>query len=464
MKKKLLAAALAVASMNVAAEAPKYVFYFIGDGLAASQRQVTEYYLQHKTGDSEARLVMNAMPVSGIYTTHSSNSLVTDSAAAATALATGVKTNNGVLSLDIEGKPVSSLLEGAAKNGMRTGLITTTSLTHATPAAFAAKNESRHNSNEIAMDYMSAPVDFFAGGGYRNFVGPDHEGSRRTDGKDLVAQFDSQGFDTFVGPDSVNEFLSYESNKDSKVFAAFTPGHLPYEIDRMQSMDLPSLAELTYKGIEVLGQSEDGFFMMVEGGRIDHAAHAQDLAGTIYDTLAFDAAIAEAVEFYKKHSEDTLIVVVGDHETGGLGLGFGNNYFMNMDKVANAKISISDTLQYKYKGDRDAFFKLIARDFQMTDLTAEERAEIETAMKVVDAGNSKTEKAIAIYGGYDPVAIAVAHVQSRRSGAYWTSFAHTGTLVPLSAMGKGAEQMTGFKDNTEIAQTLADVMQVKIGS
>ena len=461
MKKTLLAAALAVASVNAAAEAPKYVFYFIGDGLAASQRQVTEYYLQHKTGNEEARLVMNEMPVAGINTTHASDSLVTDSAASATALAAGVKTNNGVIGLDVEGKPVTTLLEGAAENGMRTGLITTTRLTHATPAAFAAKNESRDNENELAMDYVDAPVHFFAGGGYRNFVGPDHEGSRRTDDKDLIAKFDAQGFDTFVGLNSVDDFMGYEGTKDSQVFAAFTSSHLPYEIDRLQSMDSPSLAEITHKGIDVLSQSEDGFFMMVEGGRIDHASHAQDVIGTVYDTLAFDAAIAKAVEFYKQNPEDTLIVVAGDHETGGLGMGFGENYFMNMENVANARVSIEDVLQGQYKGDRDAFFELIARDFTMNDLTAEERANIETAMNVVDA---EDENAIATYGGYDPVAIAVAHVQSRRAGIYWTSFAHTATQVPLSAMGKGAEALGGFKDNTQVAQALARVMQVEIGS
>lgn len=461
MKKTLLAAALTVASMNALAEAPKYVFYFIGDGLAASQRQVTEYYLQHKTGNPDARLVMNSMPVAGITTTHAFDSLVTDSAASATALATGVKTHNGVLGLDSEGKPVASLLEGAAENGMRTGLITTTRLTHATPAGFAAKNESRNNENEIAMDYVNAPVDFFAGGGYRNFVGSDHEGSRRTDDKDLVAKFDAQGFDTFIGLNSVEDFMNYKVSDESKVFAAFTASHLPYEIDRQQTLNTPSLAEITYRGIEVLSQSDDGFFMMVEGGRIDHASHAQDLVGTIYDALAFDAAIAKAVEFYNQHPEETLIVVIGDHETGGLGMGFGQNYFMNMENVANARISIEDSLQNQYDGNRDAFFKLIARDFKMDDLTDSERDEIVTAMNVIDA---EDEDAITTYGGYDPVAIAVAHIQSRRSGIYWTSFAHTGTLVPLSAMGKGAEHLGGFRDNTQVAQALAEVMQVDIGS
>lgn len=458
MKKTVLTMALAAASFNAVAEAPKYVFYFIGDGLASSQRQISEYFMQHETNNPEARLIMNNMPVSGITTTHATDSLVTDSAASATALASGVKTYNGAIGVNPEGKPVRTLLEGAAESGMRTGLITTTRLTHATPAAFVAKNESRNNENEIANDFVSAPVNFYAGGGYRNFVGQDHEGSRREDDRDLISELKGQGFTTFVGKDSVSDFMDYPGDQ---IFAAFTASHLPYEMDRRATLDTPSLAELTYKGIGVLNRSEEGFFMMVEGGRIDHASHAQDIAGTVYDTLAFDKAIGHAMDFYEKNPEDTLIVVVGDHETGGLGMGFGNNYFMDMGSINNAKISVEDSLQGRYTGDRKAYFEMIAKEFTMGDLTEEERGQIETAMMVVDKND---ENAIANYGGYDPVAIAVAHVQSRRTGIYWTSFAHTANQVPLSAIGKDAEKLSGFLDNAQVAERLAEIMQVEIGS
>lgn len=199
---------------------------------------------------------------------------------------------------------------------------------------------------------------------------------------------------------------------------------------------------------------------MVEGGRIDHAAHANDVASVIYDTLAFDQAIKSAVDFYHKHPKETLIVVTGDHETGGMGLGFGTNYFMNLDKIITTSDSIEDKLQKVYQGDRKAFFNHIANVYQLTDLTAEETALINQAMNAFDKDAASAQKNA---GGYDPVAIAVAHITSKRAGIYWTSFAHTATQLPLTAIGNGAEQFGGFKDNTEVANAFADVMGLKIG-
>lgn len=457
---KLAALSIAMISSGVqAADAPKYVIYLIGDGLASTQRQVSEYYLQHKTGDDSARLVMNSFPVSGINTTHSLDSLVTDSAASATSLAAGVKTDNGMIAMLPDGTKVRTILDAAQDKGMATGLVTTTRLTHATPAAFASKNVHRDNENEIADDYLASNVDYFAGGGYRHFVSGDQ--SRRSDTNDLVAGFQEKGYKTFVGEDTTTTFRGYEPIAGDKVFAAFTSSHLPYEIDRQKDNSTPSLAELTEKGFDLLKQNEDGFFIMIEGGRIDHAAHANDIASTVYDTLAFDQAVAKAVDFYHQFPEETLIVVAGDHETGGMGMGFGNNYFMNMENIVSNAPSIEDELQGKYQGDKKAFFSHIKEAYNLENLDEEEIALINTAMKAVD---EKDPMAKENYGGYDPVAIAVAHITSKRAGIYWTSFAHTATQLPLSAMGVQADKFGGFKDNTDVANAFADVMNVKIGA
>jgi alkaline phosphatase len=194
--------------------------------------------------------------------------------------------------------------------------------------------------------------------------------------------------------------------------------------------------------------------MMIEGGRIDHACHANDVSGSIMDTLAFDEAVEVAMDFYNDHPDETLVLVVGDHETGGMGLGFGKNYFLNMDELMDIKISVADTLQGKYTGDREAYFDYVEANMGLDNLTAEEQAEIEEAMDIVDnevdPGN--------VYGGYDPVAIAVTHVVSERANFYWTTYAHSGTAIPLSAVGVGAASFGGYKDNTEIAETMADLM------
>jgi len=443
-----------------AAKAPKYVFYLIGDGLGASQRQAAEYFLQAQTGNDRAKLVMNQLPEAGINTTHSADSLVTDSAAAGTALAAGVKTNNGMISVLPDGKAVKTLIEVAEVKGMATGIITSTRLTHATPAVFAAHNPDRNAENEIAADFVDSGVDFFAGGGYRHFVPKDWPWgkSRRNDDRNLAQEFYELGYKIFLTENDTPKFRNYNPTGKEKVFAAFTYSHLPYEVDRDNSK-VPGLAEITAKGIEVLEKYDNGFFLMVEGGRIDHACHANDPVGTIYDTLAFDAVVAEAYEFYQKHPSETLIVVVGDHETGGMGLGFGKNYFLKMDVFQEVKISVEDTLQGVYNGDRQAYFNYIAANMGLEDLTTAEKASIEKAMNLIDSG---AVDETGVYGGYDPVAIATTHIVSERANLYWTTYAHSGTAIPMSAIGVGAENVGGFKDNTEICQAVADVLDFNL--
>ena len=232
---------------------------------------------------------------------------------------------------------------------------------------------------------------------------------------------------------------------------------MPYTVDDIQET-LPTLKEMTAKGIDLLSQDKDGFFMMVEGGRIDHASHAQDAVGTIYDTLAFDDAIKAAYEFYEKHPQDTLIVVAADHETGGMGLGFGNNYFLKLDELKNVKVSIEDTLQKAYTGNRDEYFKYIAENMGLTTLTSDEKQKIEQAMDLED----KDKDASKNFGGYSPTSIAVAHIISERAGMQWTSYAHTAVQVPLATIGEGADKFVGFKDNTEVAKLIAESMGAKI--
>ncbi len=455
MKKKAVIFILNILVSVITLAAPKYVFMFIGDGLGAAQRQIAEYYMTDVEGGEE-KLLMNRFPVAGINTTHSLNTLVTDSAAAGTALATGHKTNNGMISRLPSGERVESIAQYANRNGMKTGLVTTTRLTHATPAVFASSNVSRNNENEIAADFIDSKIDFFAGGGYRNFIPQGEEGSKRRDDRDLAGEFEMEGYEVFIGEDTAEDFMNLKAEKNQKVFAALTSSHMPYEVDRVNSRDhIPSLADMTKKGIEVLSKNRKGFFMMVEAGRIDHAAHANDAASVIHDTLALDAAVKKAYEFYEKHPRETLIVVVGDHETGGLGLGYGKNYFLNLEALKDVKVSVDDVLQRKYDGNREAYFEFIAENMGLGDLSAEEKASIVKAMDTEDRGDYDS----ALFGDYTPTSVATAHVLARRANMMFTTYAHTGTQIPLSAVGRGAEKFSGFIDNTEIAETLIEMVR-----
>lgn len=448
---------------------PKYVFMFIGDGLGFSQRQFSEYYLQNLKNNPSKKLRMNAFNVSGINTTHSSNSLITDSAAAGTALSTGFKTNNGVIAQDENGRNVKTLIEAAEEKGMATGIITTTRLTHATPATFASHNPSRGNENEIAEDFLDSDVDFFAGGGLRHFIPQNYQTnqtdsagktikSKREDDKNLLNEFEKLGYKVYTGMNGAKTFKSDDLSKEDKVFAAFTYTHLPYEIDRInQKQETPSLAQITKKCIDVLKKDKDGFFMMVEGGRIDHASHANDAAATVHDTLAFDKAIEEAYDFYLDHPQETLILVVGDHETGGMGLGMDSQgYFVDPAVITKAKVSNEDVLMGKYTGDREGYKAFIGKNLGLNDLTESELAKLEKGMDDADAGVTYG------YYKYDAAAMAVTHIISERANIFWTTTIHTATAIPMSAVGTKADEFAGYKDNTEIARTMAKIMAFKL--
>jgi len=447
---------------------PKYIFYFICDGMGFAHRQLAELFLKEKEKDPTRKLVMNSLDVTGVITTHSADSLITDSAAAATALASGVKTNNGVIGKDPAGKDVTTLIDAAEAIGMATGIITTTRLTHATPASFVAHNISRHNEAEIALDFLDSEVEFLAGGGIRHFIPPNsHSGlkdvrgnelySKRKDNVNLVVEFEEKGYRTFIGMEGSTEFTKTDFSKIEKAIALFDNSHLPYEIERRSKYKhVPSLAAMTKSAIEVLQQDPDGFFMLIEGGRIDHAAHANDPVSVIYDTLALDAAVRASQAFYQNHKDETLIVVVADHETGGLGLGRdAYGYKLNLSALLNTRVSVDDTLNgtHKYRGDRQAYFQFLAAEFGLSSPSGKEKTDLLASMSRADKG-MKTG-----YSGYmNPVALAAAHILSARVNVTWTTTTHTGTLIPLSATGLGTKNITDRIDNTQVASIMATVL------
>lgn len=450
---------------------PKYVFYLIGDGLGASQRQVAEYYKQHATG-TDAKLAMNTLPVAGINTTYSLDTLVTDSAAAGTALSAGVKTNNGCIAMTPDGTKTTTLIEAVQDIGLATGIVTSTRLTHATPAAFATHNITRSDENGIAVDYLDCNVDFIAGGGIRHFLPSSYEAgekdsmgstikSKREDERDLLSEFESNGYKVFAGSQGTTDLNAYTPQAGDKVFAPLTYSHMPYEVDRANAnTDLPSLSELTETAISLLEKDEDGFMLMVEAGRIDHACHPNDVVGAIYDTLEFDEVISVALDFYNAHPNDTLIIVVGDHETGGMGLGFATDYFLNLDRIDGVKGSFEGSYGFAYSSEitREDYYSYL-ESLGITDLTEEEIAYLETAMDMTDSEEFHVDNGYQ----YNEAGLAVNSIISQRVGVEWTTYAHTGTQIPFGVIGAGEKNFGGYMDNTDIAKALADILSVDIG-
>lgn len=307
----------------------KNVIIMIGDGMGFPQMTLARI---EKSGENFTRyasteLAMDGMKHSGYVSTHSANSFVTDSAPAATAIAAGVKTNNGVIGQDAsaipkvkDGKNLTTILELARKAGLSTGLVTTTRITHATPAGFYAHVDNRDNESEIADQLAQSDVDVILGGGLQYFIGkndtrfPGIEG-QRTDNRTVLADFTRMGY---VSVFNGTAFDSVDGNKTEKLLGLFDGSHMLYELQRESLPEKePSLAEMTEMATTILSKNPRGFFLMVEGGRIDHAGHERNLSHNVADTLAFDDAVKSALNFAQKNN-DTLVIVTADHECGGL--------------------------------------------------------------------------------------------------------------------------------------------------
>ena len=267
----------------------KNVILLIGDGMGPGQITAAELM------NGEEPLTLMSLPYMSMVTTYSSSNYVTDSAASATALATGSKTNNGMISMTPSGEILKTVIEIAEERSMATGIVTNTRVTHATPAAFMAHVNDRNSEAAIAQQVVESKVDVVLGGGSIYF-------------KDL--DLTAAGY-TVV--DTTNGFLAINS---IMVFGLFATDYMSYDSIRDPEIE-PSLAEMTRKSIELLSIDPDGFFLMVEGGRIDHASHANDFENTLSEVYAFDSAVLEAL-VYASGRNDTLIIVTADHETGGL--------------------------------------------------------------------------------------------------------------------------------------------------
>lgn len=478
----------------------KYIFYFIGDGMASPQIHATEAYLAAlEEDDAEAgsvkakQLFMSQFPVQGMQMSYANNRLITGSAAAGTALACGKKTNIGVIAMDPEAAaPYTTLAEQAKAQGMKVGIVSSVSIDHATPAVFYAHQPSRNNYEEIGASLLASPFDYFAGGGFRVNKWSDDHGA--TDAERYAWLENEANANGFVFADTRAEFDSIGGDAPSNTRAiAINPyrdgsNAIPYALNRMNSdayADSITLAEFTAKGIELL-DNRRGFFMMVEGGKIDWAAHANDARAAIEDTIAFDNAIKVALDFAEEHPRETLIVVTGDHECGGMTLGFAgtayDTYFEVLDGQKLAYDDFDRTVFGPYKEshetapvDIDAEMWAIIEEYfgldgiglttaTEDDLTDYERSLLEAAFdKAMGNGSVNTaDEDSLLYGYYNPLSVTLTHLLNRRAGLAWTSYSHTAVPVPVMAQGPGETIFDGYYDNTEVARKIASIMRVEL--
>ncbi len=329
---------------------PKNIILMIGDGMGLVQ----VYAGMTANG---GHLFLENFKNIGFSKTYSSDNYITDSAAGGTALSSGIKTYNGAIGVDPNKKPVVNIREMAEKKGMKTGLVSTSAITHATPASFIAHVDSRGSYEDIALDFLKTNIDVFIGGGIKNF-------EERKDGKNLSKELKDKGYQVLYTIEDIQKV------KSGKLAGLTAPEHNKPMPERGEM-----LVPATQTAISLLSQSKNGFFLMVEGSQIDFIAHKNETPGVVLETLDFDRAVGAALKFAASDGE-TLVIVTADHETGGMTL---------------------------------------------------------------NGGDYKTGKVVARY----------------------TTGGHTGIAVPIFAFGPGADQFTGFMENTDIALKMMKLLKLK---
>lgn len=405
---------------------PDNVILMIADGYGPAYATMA----REATGEP---LAMDAVLV-GTVSTAATDSRVTDSAAGATAYACGIKSYNGAIAVDTLKRPCRTVLEAAQERGMSTGLVATSRLTHATPASFASHVEERSMEEEIAEQMASSGVDVMLGGGARYFT-TEEGGSDRA----------------FIGDAAfADDRASLLGLQETPVIGLFSESHMAYEVDRDPDHE-PSLTEMTEKALELLEDDEDGFFLMVEGSRIDHAGHANDAPGVLHDVLAFDAAVASVLEFAEQDG-NTLVVITADHETGGLTLGRDGVYAWEPQRLLDAKASL-EILAQRFEDieippesvARSRVSALLAEGYGIEELTEDEETFL---LDVLGDARGTSEEV------RETALSAIREIVNRRAGIGWTTSGHTGVDVNLYAFGPGSEAFWHNHPNDEVGRLL----------
>lgn len=394
----------------------KNVVFFIGDGMGINQLLLASYL-------EGSELSMMKAPYTGYALTYSADSNVTDSAAAGTALATGYKTNNGMIGILPNGEIVPNITEVLAKEGYKTGIIATSRITHATPASYFGHVLDRDEEDKLAEQLVNSSLTVVLGGGSRNF-----EPDKRSDGKDLISVARDNGYDYITSKQELNSYCG------DRVLGLFSSSHMNSVTERTDKE--PLLPEMTAKALEILSIDGSPFFLMVEGSQIDWESHDNDVYGVWKEVVELDQAVKVALDFAKENP-DTLVIVTADHETGGLGLSTGG-YTMDLEMIRNYQRT-TDWVAANSKNSSE--LKSNVKKYYGFDLTDNE-------LKYVESSSNKIE--------------ALSELISERASVGWTTHDHTGATVPVFAFGPGSEEFTGVMDNTELPIKVAELLGVPL--
>ncbi len=460
-----LAGVFLLAVAAIAQGRAKYVFYFIGDGMGVNQVNGTETYLAALQGRIGVEpLLFASFPSVGLVTTFSATNGVTDSAAAGTALSTGKKTKNSALGLEADlTTRANSVAVWAQQAGAAVGVTTNVSVDHATPAAFYAHVPERGMYHRIGADLLRAGFDFYAGSDFRQ---PDDE-SDTTGYAHLFNSCREAGYTVVRG---YKNFVKARRKADRMILLQpETPSNgdrtcLPYALDRTAAdLTLPDITRAAIAFLTQQQKTKDGFFLMVEGGKVDYACHANDAATAFKEVIDLDEAVRVAYEFYAQHPEETLIVISADHETGGIVLGRGP-YELHTDLLSYQKMSAEEYSRYlqrqqKKLGDKFTW-DFVEKDLRTNwgfqgavKLTDHQLQRLHSAYDNYVAG--KDQASANLYASLSGIADAARRTMAECALIGWQSGGHSNGYVPVFAIGAGAEAFAGKMDNTQIPLRIA---------
>ncbi|MGF1573634.1 MAG: alkaline phosphatase [Sumerlaeia bacterium] len=431
---------------------PKNIIFLISDGMSQGVPSLAEPFSQlvRSKGTRFAELMANRRVAKGFFDTASLDSLVTDSAAAGSAWGSGSRVNNGAINTLPNGTALTTIGELAQGIGKKIGLVTTTEVTHATPACFVCATASRGSQDEIA-ERMLGRADFIMGGGTKHF-----DPASRSDGKNMYELYSNAGYTVLRSKEEFNQL-----NPQRKTLGVFTQGHLPYTVDQRESEELkrtvPTLSEMTKLALEHLANSGNGFLLQVEGGRVDHAAHANDSAAIIWDQLAFDDAVDTALEFARA-TGDTLVIVTSDHGNANPGLnGIGSRYASStqfFERLAPSKASygaIRDVLKnvgFQPNTVQQVFNTLLGLELSMEE--AQTLAQTFTNSLPPELHNQHNNPN-GIWG----------QVIGNHTGIGWVGTTHTNDYTLVLAEGPGQEAFNGLLQNTDAFYILTGLWDIQ---
>ena len=442
----------------------KYIFLFIGDGMGFNQVGAAEMFQAEMEGRiGVVPLVFTSFPVRNYATTFSATNAVTCSSAAGTALATGVKTRNNMMGMDKDSlRALESVAVKAKRAGKRVGITTNVTVNHATPAAFYAHQLSRSMYYEIGTDAAKAGFHFYGGSGLGSPTSGKNPGA-----PDLFTLLQDSGYmvtrgwEAWSRLNTLPEKMVLIQGEEAKSVTSMPPalGRGPGDM---------TLAQITEAAIRFLSRDpEKGFFLMVEGGMIDWLCHDNDGAAVVREVIDFSTSIELAYRFYLQHPDETLIIVTADHETGGMVLGTGS-YRLSLKMLQHQKsplTTITQKLQTvrkeeKYPGSWNTVKQVLKEDcgfWGEVSLSPEEEARLKTCYDELFRPQPAAKMTSNLYSTVDPLAKMAVEILNRKAGLSWASGGHSANVVPVYAVGVGAERFNGSLDNTDIPKRITAI-------